>query len=647
MEKATLIKVLPIKRKINNTCEYDSLMLWYRDEAGNKKLQFVPRAQVPYYMLKDKESQEAITPPMFIEADKVEKYVVYSDVMYREIAMKTDSLSYYDRVTLNFGPRSSNLKNLLKHNLIYNADMDVADRYIKDFNESHEQDMNYKLHKCYMDIEVDLMENGWKKNLDGKSFGYIGFPEEDVAPCPVNIISLIDGKSLIAYLFVCRNQLNKKLVEYEKFVSEHMDEKVNEIKVMVTERNGITLNDIKITFYNSEEETIAAYFNKTHEIDPDVILSWNQKFDVITMMNRLKKLYNKKKELREQGINGYDQMLSTVCDSKYMLVQDSTGKDMYLSPCAKYKTNPQQKIVDRMDEFVCLDGINYLDQMLVYANVRKSTIKESYSLEAIAEEEIGVGKLDYSHGNTIKTLPWNDFDLFLKYNLFDTVTQMCIENKTLDTDMLQRLSEITNTRLNKVFKKTISIKNFVNKFAEKQGFVMGNNKNAQYGDDGAYYESQYLNKKTVNEPNETYIEAFNKKENFGAYVGNPKLNGYDGIEDASGHPSMYIFENVFDDDFSSLYPSIIRAYNLDKNTQVGKFFLVDSHIKEKLVNEYGYSGLFQSSKNDEADGEESSDDIGPTLVDSLTSQNWSRIGEKYFDLPSTTEMIDELINSKK
>ena len=153
--------------------------------------------------------------------------------------------------------------------------------------------------------------------------------------------------------------------------------------------------------------------------------------------------------------------------------------------------------------------------MLLYANVRKSTVKESYSLEAISEEEVGIGKLDYT-GYTIKNLAWKNFDLFFKYNLFDTITQMSIENKTLDVDMLQRLSEITNTRLNKVFKKTISIKNFVNKFAEMQGFVMGNNKNAQYGDDSGYYEAEFLNKKTVNEHDPAYMAAFTKKENFGA-----------------------------------------------------------------------------------------------------------------------------------
>ena len=39
--------------------------------------------------------------------------------------------------------------------------------------------------------------------------------------------------------------------------------------------------------------------NKIHEIDPDVCGSWNQCFDYMTLMNRLTKLYSKKKELRD------------------------------------------------------------------------------------------------------------------------------------------------------------------------------------------------------------------------------------------------------------------------------------------------------------------------------------------------------------
>ena len=107
---------------------------------------------------------------------------------------------------------------------------------------------------------------------------------------------------------------------------------------------------------------------------------------------------------------------------------------------------------------------------------------------------------------------------------------------------------------------------------------------------------------------------------------------------------MFIFEHVFDEDFSSLYPSIIRAFNIDVNSQVGKFFLLDEHIKERLTNEFGYDGLFSVSKNIEAksDADASTNDIGPTLTDSLESQDWVRIGEKYFDLPSSTQVMKDL-----
>ena len=113
----------------------------------------------------------------------------------------------------------------------------------------------------------------------------------------------------------------------------------------------------------------------------------------------------------------------------------------------------------------------------------------------------------------------------------------------------------------------------------------------------------------------------------------------------NGKLSKYVYEHVFDEDFSSLYPSIIRAYNLDKNSQIGKFFLVDEHIKNKLLEKYDYDGLFSASTNDEgtSSGEASTSDLGPTLVDSLVSRDWNKIGAKYFDLPSTEEMINELI----
>lgn len=574
---------------------------------------------------------------MFIEKDKVEKFTTYSDMLYRDIAMKTDTMNYWDRVDTTWGSESSNMKNLFKHPWVYDADMDITDRYIKMFNEEFEPDKNYKLHKCFFDIEVDLMPEGFKKNKNGQ-VGYIGFPDEEIAPCPVNIITLIDGKTLTGYIFAHRNKLNTELLDFES----NMNTFLKEIKEDISINDDINLNSIEMKFYESEEETIEAFFKCIHRIDPDYCLAWNEGFDCKTLMKRLTILYNRKKDL---GIRGYDAMINTVCDSKYTIARNNSGEEIYLTPKAYYKQNKDKSIVDRMDEFTVLDGIIWVDQMLLYANVRKTSgQKESYALDAIANEELGKEKLDYT-GFTIKNLAWLDYKKFVKYNFRDTLLLLLLEMRNLDIEMLQRLCEITNTRKLKVFKKTISLKNFVSKFAEEQGFIMSNNKNAQYGNDYEYFAQNYIGVRGVNETDEKYKILFDKKENYGAYVGDPNLNAPCGIKLIGNKQSMFIFENVFDEDFSSLYPSIIQAFNLDKNTQVGKFFLEDEEIKEKLLYKYGYQGLFQVSKNEEAEGAQSLSDLGPTLVDSLMSHDWNRIGDKYFNLPLTSDMIKELLSN--
>jgi DNA polymerase elongation subunit (family B) len=652
MEKkiGTLIKVITSKRRVRENVDYDSLLLIYRDENGKKQTKFIDRAEVPFYVIKDKESPEAVSPPMFIERSKVDKINTFSDLLYREIAVKTDSLYYYDRVTTSPGIRDSNLKNLFKHNWLYDADMDFADRYIANFHEEFQPDINYKLHKCYFDIEVDMMPDGWKKDSKG-NIGYMGFPDEEIAPVPVNIITLLDEKSMVIHTFVVKNQVNLSLVDFEKTVERF---KVD-LKTKLETEDLVMIKEIDIKFFNTEEETIQAFFKKAHEVDPDFMLAWNESFDVITLQNRLRKIYSRKAELKAQGIRPQDAMVTTISDSKYLIQKDRLGNTAYIPPRAYYMTRKDQSFVDRTDYFDVVDGINWMDQMLYYAGIRKTQgQKESYALDAVAYEELNKEKLEFAPGETIKTLPWTNFSKFAEYNIRDVILLYLIEDKNLDMDMLQRLSEITNTRKEKVFRKTVSLKNFVSKYANDNGFVMGNNKNSKYGDDSEYYEKNYMSSNELIEHDELYKSLFEMKENFGGFVADPNLNKAENGIKMNGKPSKFLYANVFDMDFASLYPSIIRAFNLDKNTQIGKFYLTDQHIKAKLISEFGYNDLFAVSKNTEAtmdyeDGEDnlvandgSTEDLGTTLVDSIMSFDFVRIGEKYFDLPSTEELIKEL-----
>jgi len=636
----TLIKVLTSKRKIRENVVYDSLLLIYRDENGKKQTQFIDRAEVPFYIIKDKQSPEAMSPPMFIEADKVEKVTTYSDILYRELAVKTDSLYYFDRVITTWGAGSSNMKNLFKHNWLYDTDMDFADRYIARFHEEFRPDENYKLHKCYFDIEVDIMPDGWKKDSKG-NIGFMGFPDEEMAPVPVNIITLFDEKAMDVHTFVVRNQSNTSILEFEKDVSGFK----TYIKEKLSTEDDVDLNDANIYFFNSEEEAIEAFFEKIHNIDPDFALAWNQGFDVQTLQNRLKKLYSRKADLKEKGIRAQDQMITTLSDSKYLIQKDKKDNVAYLPPKAYYIARKDKSFVDRTDTYDVMDGINWMDQMLYYANIRKTGgQKESYSLDAISYEELGKEKLEFGPGETIKTLPWSNFKKFAEYNIRDVILLHLLEEKNLDMDMLQRLSEITNTRKEKVFKKTISLKNFVSKYAQDSGFIMSNNKNAKYGDDSYYYQDNFLPNTKIIESDDAYLREFQKNENFGGAVADPNLNLPDNGVILNGKPSKFLFEKTADFDFSALYPSIIRAFNLDKNTQVGKFFMIDEHIKNKLINEFGYDGLFSQSKNVEADegSDGTSNDLGTTLTDSLMSFDVSKIGQKFFDLPSTEELIRKI-----
>jgi hypothetical protein len=54
-------------------------------------------------------------------------------------------------------------------------------------------------------------------------------------------------------------------------------------------------------------------------------------------------------------------MLDIVCDSKYQYVKDKNGEPLYLTSFAKYNARKDKAMVDRMDEFIVLDGIIWTD----------------------------------------------------------------------------------------------------------------------------------------------------------------------------------------------------------------------------------------------------------------------------------------------
>ena len=156
--KKVLIKTYNAKRTLPNTdTRYDCLYLRYRDENNEKHVEFIDRPTFDYFIIKDRESEHAKHPPIYIAESELEKRTVYSDDLLYDIANVTGAKGYYDNCLFNSSLPKSAIQNVFKSPLLYSADTNLEDRYIEKFYSENELFKQYRLRKAYFDIEVDLM----------------------------------------------------------------------------------------------------------------------------------------------------------------------------------------------------------------------------------------------------------------------------------------------------------------------------------------------------------------------------------------------------------------------------------------------------------------------------------------------------------
>lgn len=101
-----------------------------------------------------------------------------------------------------------------------------------------------------------------------------------------------------------------------------------------------------------------------------------------------------------------------------------------------------------------------------------------------------------------------------------------------------------------------------------------------------------------------------------AYVADPLLNEHNGIL-INGTRSKFIFDFVIDYDYSALYPSIIRCFNIDANCQYGRLLFKDS----PPTKEY---------------------DKGGDFMDNLESKNIIKLTNKFIGTPTVEDIFKDL-----
>jgi len=219
---------------------------------------------------------------------------------------------------------------------------------------------------------------------------------------------------------------------------------------------------------------------------------------------------------------------------------------------AKYKDQVTGEIKARwykQDMFVDIVGIESLDYMRVH---KKFSFRDepSYKLDVIGEKYTGLNKIEYE-GN-LDNLFEDDIHKFIQYNFRDVKILKLLDEK-LDYLAL--------------------VKNLAHKGKHNYSEVYANTKTQ----DGAI--SAYLLSEGIAPPARD-TNPINKKNYAGGYL---------------FCPTAGIFNYMFDEDLTSLYPSIIMSLNIGKETLVGRIIIPDEKVmvenKEIFNCRYGLNDL--------------------------------------------------------
>jgi|TARA_R110001592_G_scaffold60699_1_gene184749 DNA polymerase elongation subunit (family B) len=201
------------------------------------------------------------------------------------------------------------------------------------------------------------------------------------------------------------------------------------------------------------------------------------------------------------------------------------GEDVakYLSPIGYVRETPWYK-----DQYIQIAGVESLDYMRLHKKFSWAD-EPSFKLDAIGEKYAGLNKIEYD-GNLDKLFEEDPLK-FIQYNFRDVEILKVLDEK-LDYLAL--------------------VKNLAHKGKHNYSEVYANTK-TQDGAISAYLLSQKII------PPAKERNPLSKKNYAGGYLFCPKAG---------------IYNYVFDEDLTSLYPSIIMTINIGKETMVGR--IIDS-----------------------------------------------------------------------
>lgn len=505
------------------------------------------------------------------------------------------------------------LNQLYKWRYCYGCDFQPEYYYMKNWYEKYEL-KNVKLSKAFIDIETDLMD--YKLDMDN-------IP--NTAYSPVNLITIILEDTKEAWTFILRpyepsklgrseeeyqrryRMYEKQKADHEKLLN-HMDDFIKDLHNSFDSTYGFI--DYHIREYENEIDLIADAFRLLNARKPNFCLTWNMRFDIQYLYYRIIAL-------------GYD-------PSSIMCHKD------FDHPRCYFKVDRSTYMLEKQyDYFYCSSYTQYICQMRLYASIRKSQHKlRSVSLNSIGDRELKDKKVEYPEASNIVRFPYDNWILFIKYNIKDVLLQLGIERKTNDTMTYYMRSHANLTPYNKIFKETHLLRNVREMYFEKEGWVQGNNLNIIDNDEDTI-ERQFYGVNDTDDDDETSYK--------GAINADPIWNDRVGMR-ILGSRSNNVHNNSMDYDMGAFYPSIKIASNMDPGTLLFKASFDNS---EFTSGEFNNRSLNTKYVEKDKNGNVRKLDFTGEAVNTYVSKNILTFGYNYLNLPSVTSMARMIIKSLK
>ena len=332
------------------------------------------------------------------------------------------------------------------------------------------------------------------------------FPDQYKTQYAINVISIYNTLENEEVVFCYKSDADKLLTDKRK----------KEI-IEAVKKDYDAAPTFKIYSFTDEIALLETFMEYWTTYYPDVVTGWNTRgYDIPYIVNRI----------------------------KMMLGETTLNK---LSPVYNLVKNPIFEKYDKKDNTLTylIQGVSLIDYLPLYKKFA-GTSKQSFKLDAIAKEELDLGKFDYYDigYESMEEFQKKDFTTFVQYNMIDTVLVRLLDKKLGFINLMRNICNISLCEYEAIYQSIPHILGALTVQARLNGvkFLTDANKDKdsqrQQEDDDYGYQ--------------------------GAFVFPTKAGYYN--------------NGIMSFDFNSLYPNVMMTVNISPDTKVGK--LLNSNWKD-------------------------------------------------------------------